>query len=479
MTHTSTPENSSPRPGGNDAPRIVAWVRDDDGKVVPAFSMRDGKGLLTAGFGGRDGWHHLQDRATKAVRDGHENEGEPAHVMMRDCTTINETFGDRLHNIAPKAAAYMDAYVRGDYKGKPDLLRRADRAFADELEKGVRAFFAGGRVDADSVFLHLETVYTMQRVLERRYKSPTVFDNAFPVTTFGTTFDTYRQVIEEYTASLARVGGRDVMASPLSSVKRNEVSRNLVPVDMSGHVDWWELRQIEEVRRNSPGPAGNWDLLRKRLRAAERGIQLRIGQLAAFGDDTKGIPGILGPEESTKIPRQEVDFLNASSEVVYNELNALVEAQYGAVGEDEDLQADSIALPPGVFMRLSHKQYSANYPKGVIPLFMENNPQIRAVYQLRELAQDSVEKSQLKKHKMSDAKAERLAGGIKVGNAVRSAVLVYRKDAELVEMVYGHDLMTITHAPNNGRQVTQLITSFGGIVAYEPSSLRLGYSKAP
>lgn len=471
-----TPEDAQAR-SSDGGSSIVAYIRDARNQVVAVSSLPEGKGLLTGGFCGRDGANHLQDRATSARRKGEALVDEPLHLMMRDVTSVNEVFSDRLHSIAPAAAAILDSYNAGKIRGG-EALRKADRAFADELEKAVARFFAGGRTDADSVFLHLETVYTMQKVLERRYKSPTIFDNAFPVTVFGTTFDTYRQVVEEYTAALARVGARDVMASPLASVKRSEVSRNLVPIDMSGHVDFWELRQIEEVRRNNPGPAGSWDILRRRLKAAEKGVQRSAGWLAAFGDPERGIPGLLSDQAITKIPRSSCDFTSATPKTAYDALNSLLELQFANVGEDEDLRADSIALPPGDFMRLGHLQYSDNYPRGLLQLFMENNPQIRGIYQLRELAPDAAERAQLKKHKMSDAKADRFSGGLKVDGTIRKAVVAYRKDAEVCELVYGHELMSITHPPNNGRQLTQLVQSFGGLVPYVPEAMLVGYSSA-
>lgn len=433
-----------------------AWLRDTS---VAARRQRSGKGI------------------TREVPVG-----EPVHLLIRDAVSSKvDNFMGRLKHEVPECAQILSDYRRGQIKGF-EALQRADAAYVRELVDWAKGYAAERRGDADTVWLHMETVFIMSRVLEVTYLLPTI-GNAIPREVLGTQLETWVQMIEEETEEIAQVGDSwSPYQATGAGVTRDEKTRRLKFFKKA--VDWTdrELEIAQEVRRNAPDTAPSWDLVRKKSDIAARAMARTAGMIEAFGlyYDDFGIPGLLWGAEEIHGPSvdeggievEEAEFADLSDpEGSVDVLSGLVRQQQAAVSYREDRVADSIMVDPASALALAQTVYNSANASNVTAwdMFMARNPSIRNVFVTRELRHDADSIPRLEALlEGNTAMATRMAGGMNFEDQQRSALVLFRRDAELMALTTGRQLETKTFPPNYDKHTTVMRQSSGGVTVYEP-----------
>lgn len=466
---TTTQKNPLARALG--APGAVGFRRDDSGSIV----------LMTPD------WLTAQARASRR-RPAHSgiradvSPGEPCHLLIRDAVSSKvDGFLAKLDHEIPRCHEILEDYRKGRILGFENL-QRADAEYVRELGRWAQAYSADRRNDADTVWLHMETVFVMSRVLEVTYLLPTI-GNAIPRDVLGTALETWTQFIEEETDEIAQVGDSwSPYQAPTVALSRNEVARKLKFFKAS--VDWTdrELEIAQEVRRNAPDTAPSWDIVRKKSDAAARMMARTAGMIEAFGlhYDDFGIPGLLwgadeihGPSVAEGgIEVEEVEFADLADPTgSIDALSALVRQQQAAVSYRDDKVADSLMIDPASALALAQTVYNSANSSNITAwdMFMERNPSIRNVYVTRELRHDPDSVTHLQDKLGGDqVKAERMAGGMRFEDEQRSALVLFRRDPSLLALVTGRQLESKTFPPHYDKHSTVLRQSSGGAVAYEP-----------
>lgn len=454
------------------APGVVGLRRSDSGEIVPLTSAQLRADAVAA------------RRRTSIPGVSSISAVEPVHLLMRDAATnLPSGFLRDLREEVPDAAAVLDDYRAGRVQGF-EALQRADAAYVKALETWGRGYVNARRGDADTVYLHLETVFVMQRVLEVMYAMPTI-GNAIPREVLGTVLETWTQISEEETEEIAQIGDSwGSQDAPTVAPARGEKARRL-KFFKAGVL--WTDREVEvwqEARRNSIAPMG--DIIGKKVNGAARAMARTAALIEAHGlhFDSAQIPGLLyGADEvrdtAAGIPVDEAEFCDLADPVATVEaLNEQVRAQQAAVSYREDKIADSIAIDPATGLALAQLIYNSANASNVTAwdIFLMRNPQIRRVTMVRELRHDSTAIARLQKVGLTTAEATRCAGGFReTGGQMRSAGVLYRYDATKLSLVTGRQLETRTFPPNRDRHEAVMRQSSGGAIAYEPKTARIFY----
>ena len=142
---------------------IVAWVRDAQGN--PVQLRRDG----VTDASGRQYLQLSDGRAHQRMIRDERNTGRfrrpgPVHSILRDVVG-KDSLSSELRVHVPEAAAIIDDYAKGAFATKQDVLAAEERYFGHIMGWSER-YLAGNRRDADGLFLQLETVASLGKMIE-------------------------------------------------------------------------------------------------------------------------------------------------------------------------------------------------------------------------------------------------------------------------------------------------------------------------
>lgn len=458
--------------------KVAGLRRSDSGEVVPIYGA---------------------DLMRQAVRDRRRVAGpgvtgvvappsEPVHLLLRDAAAmVPQGFTRDLASEVPKAYEVLRAYQERKIEGF-EALQLADAQYVEALEDWGRRYVQSRRRDADTVYLHLETVHLMQRVLQVTYAMPTI-GNAIPRDVLGTYLETWTQIIEEETEEIAQIGDSwNVNDAPTSEPARGEKSRRLKFFRAAAVWTDRELEVAMEARRQALVTLG--DLVQKKIQGAARSMVRTAALIEAHGlhFDTLQIPGLLYGADAVRagatdgIPVDEGEYADISNPVTsVAQLNLLVRMQQQNVSYRDDKLADNMAIDPACWLALTQTVYNSANASNItaMDMFLARNPQIRQVIKVRELRHESDAIAKLTAKGLSTAEATRCAGGFReTGGQMRSAVVIFRRDPALLALVSGRQLETRTFPPVRDKHEAMMRQSSGGCIAYEPKTAIIGYRAA-
>jgi hypothetical protein len=446
--------------------RLVAWVRDEKGDPRPL--VRDSRtGKLS------DGRRHVRSLFDERRAPGGAR--QPRHLFLRDVRGSSEA-RMAMERVCPRAAAILDDYEQGRLESY-EAICDADERFVAELDTWRRGYIRGRRRDADSLFLQLETVFSMNKVIEVTYAMPSI-EEAFPVTVINTRFDSARSFVRELAEENAQVGG-DVKVSfgPTASTHRGERFHRLVPVFASANITEEEVRRYQEAQQANPNSGLDFDLWEERLRGASLAVQREVGRVEAFGRPQNGILGLFRSSGAYEVPSEALVFAGATSTTNYDNVALLLRNQFTAVAGREDRQADSLALSPESFLLLSQQVYNSANASNVttIEMIMRGNPQIESIYRVRECKPRTEEATRLEAVGYDATEAAINSGGLRVSGTQRNALVAFRRDPKMVEIIHGYSLETTVYPPVLDRTTALVRQSTGGMTVYEPQTMRIAY----
>ena len=161
-------------------------------------------------------------------------------------------------------------------------------------------------------------------------------------------------------------------------------------------------------------------------------------------------------------------------------VNTLLANQFAAVNGRLDYQADSLALSPFAFMFLSQQIFNSANASNMftMEMIMRANPQLKAVYQILEAQPNTADAAALENHGMDATEAAINSGGYRVSGTQRNAIVAYRRDPKLVEIVKGFDIETTVYPPSDDTTKAKVVESVGGLLAHVPAAIRIGYADA-
>lgn len=447
----------------------VAWVRDSAGNPVKLCRdvADDGSWHLT------NGKSHL-----RAVRDERGDNGRrtriPLHSVVRDVKAKDGTSALMRTHI-PDAAAIVEDFGRGLFATRDDAVN-AELRYVDILKTWRNDYLRSRRSDADGLFLQLETVASLGKMIEITYATPTIED-AFPISVVGTVLETARGVEKEIVEELP-VFGVDVSISglPTASIRRGERWYNFVHVKAGARILDTEIARFREIAGRYPEDFG-FDLWEDRLKGAAMAVQRGVARTIAFGRPQNEVPGLF---RNAAIPTLNVNFTTTTPADNLAAISSLLAAQFQAVNGRIDRQADSIALSPFAFMFLSQQVYNPSNASNVftMEMIMRANPWIKSVYQILEAQPSVTDAAELVKHGMDATEAEINSGGIRISGTQRNAVVVYKRDANLAEIIKGFEIETTVYPPVADLTQAKVVESVGGFIAHEPKTILIGYENA-
>lgn len=449
------------------APRFAAWVRDADGN--PKQIARDS----------RTGKFSVLDKET--LRDMYDyrpapgGARQPRHLFMRDVISASST-RYLLETLVPRAAQCLDAYEGGNLEDF-SAVQDADENFIQALVDWRKSYVKGRRRDADSLFLQLETVLSLNRVIEATYARPSIED-AFPITTGGTLMDSMRTYIKETPQELAVVGGDVSLAMlPMANIARGERFHRLVRLAAGATITDHEIERFREIQQRNPNSGLDFDLWAEKLKGAADIVQRGASMIEAFGSPANQIPGLFRSGGDFVIPAVNLVFQSATSTTNYDNINTLVQQQQAAVGDQVDLLADSIALDPRSFRFLSQQIFNNANASNVstMEMIMRGNDQIQAVYQVRECRPRTEDATALEAKGMDAAEALINSGGLQVGGTQRNALVLFKRDKDCVEIVHGFSIRTTVYPPVRDETSAKVDMSTGGLVVHKPATMRIAY----
>ena len=444
----------------------VAWSRDSQGNPVKVFrNVAD------------DGSYQLSNSRAhlRTVRDEREDNGRrtraPLHSLIRDVKAKDAISAMMRINI-PDAVAIADEYSRGAYANREDAIRMEEQ-YADVLKTWRNDYLRSRRSDADGLFLQLETVASLGKMIEITYATPTIED-AFPITVVGTVLETARGIEKEIVEELP-VFGIDVSISglPTASHRRGERWYNFVHVKAGARILDTEIARFREIAGRYPEDFG-FDLWEDRLKGAAMSVQRGVARTIAFGRPQNAVPGLF---RNSAIPTLPIEFTSATPADNLAAISLLLSTQFAAVNGRIDLQADSIALSPFAFMFLSQQVFNASNASNVftMEMVMRANPWIKNVYQILEAQPNTDDAAKLIEHGMDATEAAINSGGIRVAGTQRNAIVAYRKDPKLVEIIKGFDIETTVYPPVADLTQAKVVESVGGFIAHDPKTILIGY----
>ena len=108
-------------------------------------------------------------------------------------------------------------------------------------------------------------------------------------------------------------------------------------------------------------------------------------------------------------------------------------------------------------------------------MVMRANPWIKNVYQILEAQPNTDDAAKLIEHGMDATEAAINSGGIRVAGTQRNAIVAYRKDPKLVEIITGFDIETTVYPPVADLTQAKVVESVGGFIAHDPKTILIGY----
>lgn len=424
-------------------------------------------------------------RWSKHAKIDHSQTHLPArYLALRDSMPGNKVVVDAMRRHVPRAAQIVDAFVAGELNTR-DAAIKADEEYQGALEQWLTRWLrepaarSGMRTDADSVWLHAETVHVLGRVLKQRYASPTIF-NVIPTETIGTVLTEYLQYQEIDTDEDAELGDTfEPMGATGADAERGSVLRQLRFYKKGANWTDREL-EIEAAVRANGGPP--WSLVDKKMTGAQRAMDRKRAWIAAFGQlSTAGLPGLLyGSTPATAATQSE--FAGTDPEVNVNNLLGLVSSQSTDVNFQDDRVADSLAMDPASYAHLARQMWTDGVTtpgESALENFMRRAPSIKKIVvanEFRSLGAAAITKIESKG--INATMAARLSGGIRVGGEQRSCAMVYRDDPEVFAHVVGRQLEIKTWPDHYGKHSTVMRESSGGVVDFEPKGRKIIYRAA-
>ena len=448
----------------------VAWVRDAQGNPVPLTrDVVDGQYRLSNGQA-----HARMVRDEREGGNGSRRTRVPTHSVIRD-VQMKDSYG-ALQSRVPIAAQIAEDFAAGHYKTREDV-QRAEGEYVAAIRDWRNTYLGQKRRDADGLFLQLETVMSLGKMIEITYATPTIED-AFPISILGTVLDTARGIEKEIVEELP-VFGIDVSISglPTAGLRRGERWYNFVHVKAGASILDTEIAKFREIASRYPEDF-DFDLWDERLKGAALAVQRGSARTIAFGRPQNQVPGLFRGNDS--IEKENIDFTTNDPVANLAAVNSLIAHQFAAVNGRMDFRADSIAMSPFAFMLLSQQVYnSANASNAFsMEMIMRANPQIKTVYQILEAQPSAADAARLVQHGMDATEAAINSGGIRISGTQRNAIVAYRRDPKLVEILKGFDIETTVYPPQADTTKAKVVESVGGLVAHQPATIRIGYEDA-
>lgn len=450
----------------HDMNSTVAWVRDAQNNIVPLTrGTVDGRKVLSNGLS-----HARMVRDEREGGNRNRSTRVPSHSVLRDMD-LQGAYGTMLQRI-PAAAAIVDAFAAGHYKTREDVLR-AESEYVQHVRDWRNQYLSQKRRDADGLFLQLETVMSLGKMIEITYAMPTI-ETAFPISILGTVLDTARGIEKELVEELP-VFGVDVSISglPTATLRRGERWYNFVHVKAGAQILDTEIAKFREIASRYPEDF-DFEIWEERLKGAALAVQRGVARTIAFGRPQNQVPGLF---RNTAIPTQATVFTSATPANNLDAVSLLIKNQFAEVNGRPEYQADSLALSPFAFMFLSQQIFNSANASNMftMEMIMRANPQIKAVYQILEAQPSATDAAKLQEHGMDATEAEINSGGLRVSGTQRNAIVAYRRDPKLVEILKGFNIETTVYPPQADTTKAKVVESVGGLVAHVPAAIRIGY----
>lgn len=457
-------------------------TRPDLSRSHPLGIRRDGANLVAFA----PGLNPPKTRWSRHAKIDHAQTHLPSrYLALRDAMPGSAHVMDAMRKHCPRAAQILDAFMAGEFNSR-DAAIKADEDYQKVLADWRQRFVTSSaarqamRTDADSVWLHTETVHVLARVLEQRYAEPTIF-NVIPTEVIGTVLTSYLQYEKIETDEDAEFGDTfEPTGATGADSERGSVIRSLRFYKKGAS---WTDRELEVeagVRANAPGLA--WSLVDDRMRGAQRAMDRFRADIAAFGKaNSQGLQGLLyGSPVATAA--EELEFAGTDPEVNVNNLLTMVAEQSTDVNFQDDRVADTLAIDPASYAHLARQMWTDGVTtpgESALENFMRRCPTIKKVVPVREfrsLGATAIAKIQAKGNDAT--MSARLSGGFRAGGEQRSCAMAYRDDADVFAHVVGRQLEIKTWPEHRGHHSTVMRESSGGVVCFEPKGLKLIYRPA-
>lgn len=445
---------------------VVAMVRDG-GNIVPVHRRDDGTGLS-------NGRPHIRAIYDERGRDKGKPDRAPLHSVINDVRTEDGIVMALMRSEVPEAAQIVADY--GSVRSRADAEKLEQRYF--DLGRDWRnTYLQKRRRDANPLFLQFETLVSLGKMIEVQYQTPTI-ENAFPITVLGTELTTGRATEKEVTWELP-VYGVDVSISglPTADLRRGERFYNLVTVSAAAKITDEEIRRFEEIAANYPDDF-DFTLWDDYLKGAARSVQFGVAATIAYGRPQNQVDGLF--RRKNALPQDNYDFTTANPADNLAAINKLLADQFAQVDSDPEMQADSLALSPSTFLKLSQELFNGQNASNMMTMemIMRANPQIKTIFQIREAEPNANMVARLKDHNMSQEEAEINSGGLRVSGTQRNTAIAFRRDPKFIEILKGFNLRTTVYPPVWGVTQAKLVESVGGLVVHQPQTVRIGYEDA-
>ncbi len=337
---------------------------------------------------------------------------------------------------------------------------------------------------APTLFNFLELIKQSEKVIEQRF-TQLYARNLFPILNLNTWLETW----------MFRRRG-DTLAMPaqpidLSGTNKRSSRNNgeqIVPVPRplraySEGANWNQMelwRMAEAVANGMP----TWNVIDTRTKKAIRSLMLSENNLAFFGDPPAmagGIHGLLSPQATTGITHTNAGTKFGAGDPETDRQTLIQATTSIMLTTKREYMPDTLAVGTKSWLYLTETRYgdlSNPSDRLVIDVAMDTLRMrgINEISWIPELGYDADLEAQYIAQGIGASEAERLAGGI----AGEHCMATFRKDAEIVELVVGKDVLPYpAQSEVLGETEVRYAASFGGLAIYQPAAIYITTEVGP
>jgi hypothetical protein len=362
----------------------------------------------------------------------------------------------------------------------PNIMHLRGAARDQAIEIHVRQFADA----APNLFTFLELIKQSERVIEQRF-TQLYARGLFPVANLNTWLETWmfrrRGDTDAQPAQPIDLSGTNKRSSRNNGEQTVPVARPLRAYSEGASWNQMELwRMAEAVANGMP----TWNIVDSRTKKAIRSLMLAENNLAFFGDPAaiaNGIVGLLSPQAQTGIVHTNASTKFGAGSPETDRVT-LIEATSSILLQTErEYQPDTLAVGTATWLYITETRYGslANpSDKLVIDVAMDTL-RMRGVNEISwipELGYRPDVKAKYVAQGLDATESERLAGGI----ATKHAMATFRKDADVVELVVGKDVIPYpSQSEVLGETEARYALSSGGLAIYQPAAMRITTDVGP
>ena len=265
----------------------------------------------------------------------------------------------------------------------------------------------------------------------------------FPVNNeggLGITSITYRTYDKRGTAQIINAYAHDL---PRSDVSGKETT---IPVKEIGTAFGFTIKEIASSQLTGKG------LDQRRANASRRAVEEKINDIALYGDDDHGLPGLLNnpniPKATATDPGNGTEFVNKTPDQMLADLNAAVAAPFILTKKKE--RVNRLLLPVAQWNLAATTPRASGDSKSVLTWFVENSEFIAS-------REDVIAVNEL-------------AGA---GSGDTDIMVAYDANPEKLELEIPYELQYLPVQEKGLELLTPGICSIGGLNIYYPLSLNI------